>query len=212
MLKLSRRQGWRFPMCKLAALAMVLAGALALAAPMASAQTYNQDPNFTQGTPPPTFSSSEIINAGHSFFGTVSRNLANVVERLFAQYGRPNGYILGEELSGAFVGGLRYGEGVLYTKNAGERKVFWQGPSIGFDYGGEGARTMVLVYNLDTVDQIYRRYAAVSGSAFVVGGLGVAAMANGPVRAVPIRSGVGARLGANIGYIKFTDAPTWNPF
>ena len=94
------------------------------------------------------FSSSEIVNAGHRFFGTVSRGLAQVVEKAVSQWGLPNGYILGQEAGGAFVAGLRYGEGMLYTKNAGDLRVFWQGPSIGFDAGGEGARTMMLVYNL----------------------------------------------------------------
>ncbi len=29
---------------------------------------------------------------------------------------------------------------------------------------------------------------------------------------IPVRLGVGFRLGANVGYLKFTDSPTWNPF
>ena len=99
--------------------------------------------------PPERYSSNEIVDAGHRFFGTVSRGLASVVEkRVQSSWGQPNGYILGQEAGGAFVGGLRYGEGTLYTKNAGDLRVFWQGPSLGFDVGGEGARTMMLVYNL----------------------------------------------------------------
>ena len=100
------------------------------------------------GTLPPgesRFSSDDLVNAGHRFFGTVSRGLAQIVEKAVSQWGLPNGYILGEEAAGAFVAGLRYGEGILYTKNAGDLKVYWQGPSIGFDAGGEGARTMMLV-------------------------------------------------------------------
>ncbi|MEM6616486.1 MAG: DUF1134 domain-containing protein [Pseudomonadota bacterium] len=159
-----------------------------------------------------TFSSDEIVDAGHAFFGTVSKNLAGVVENLFANYGRPNGYILGEEASGAFVGGIRYGEGQLVTKNAGSHPVFWQGPSVGFDWGADGARTMILVYNLPSVDNVYRRFVGVSGSAFVVGGLGVTALTNEVVTLVPIRTGVGARIGANVGYLKLRKNPTWNPF
>ncbi len=159
-----------------------------------------------------TYTSSEIVAAGQNFFGAISRNLAAVVEDLFARYGRPNGYILGEEAGGSFVGGLRYGEGTLYTKNVGTHKTYWQGPSVGFDWGADGARTMILIYNLQSVNQLYQRYGGLSGSAFVVGGLGVTALGNGEVTVVPIRSGVGVRLGANVGYVKFTRNPTWNPF
>jgi hypothetical protein len=154
----------------------------------------------------------ELINSGHRFFGTVSRGLAQVVEKAVSQWGLPNGYILGEEGGGAFVAGLRYGEGTLYTKNAGDRRVFWQGPSIGFDAGGEGARTMMLVYSLPATDAIYQRFAGIDGSAYFVGGFGMTALTANNIVIVPIRSGVGLRLGANIGYLKFTARPTWNPF
>ncbi len=95
-----------------------------------------------------TYQPDELVSAGHRFFGNVSRGLASVIERAVSQWGLPNGYVLGEEGSGAFVAGLRYGEGTLYTKNAGDLRVYWQGPSVGFDWGGDGARTMTLVYNL----------------------------------------------------------------
>ncbi len=150
--------------------------------------------------------------SGHKFFGTVSRGLAQVVEKAFSQFGQPNGYILGEEAGGAFVAGLRYGEGVLYTKNAGDLRVFWQGPSIGFDAGGEGARTMMLVYNLPATEAIYDRFAGIDGSAYFIGGFGMTALTANNVVLVPIRSGVGLRLGANLGYLKFTPKATWNPF
>ncbi|MCX7322557.1 MAG: EipA family protein, partial [Hyphomicrobiales bacterium] len=97
---------------------------------------------------PDTYRSDELVGAGHRFFGNVSRGLASVIEKAVSQWGLPNGYILGEEGSGAIVAGLRYGEGTLYTKNAGDLRVYWQGPSLGFDWGGDGARTMTLVYNL----------------------------------------------------------------
>jgi len=158
------------------------------------------------------YSNQEVVDAGHRFFGATSGNLAAAVERAFARYGLPNGYILGEEASGAFIGGLRYGEGMLYTKNAGDHKVFWQGPSVGWDYGADGNRTMVLVYNLPAIDELYKRYAGVSGSAFVVGGLGVTALTRRGVHLVPIRTGVGARLGINIGYLKLRRSPRINPF
>jgi hypothetical protein len=158
------------------------------------------------------YSSNEILDAGHRFFGGVSRGLAQVVERAFSQWGLPNGYILGEEAGGAFVAGLRYGEGMLYTKNAGDLRVFWQGPSLGFDAGGDGARTMMLVYNLPATEAIYERFAGIDGSAYFVGGFGMTALTANNIVLVPIRSGVGLRLGANIGYLKFTPRPTWNPF
>lgn len=158
------------------------------------------------------FTAQEILDSGHHFFGSTSGGLASVVEHLFSSYGMPNGYILGEEGSGALIGGVTYGEGTLYTKNVGDHPVYWQGPSLGWDFGGQGSRTMILVYNLDNVSSLYRRYAGVAGSAYVVAGLGFTVLKNGPVMLVPVRTGVGARLGVNIGYLKLTNAPTWNPF
>jgi hypothetical protein len=167
--------------------------------------------------PPPayddeSYSSDEIVGAGHRFFGGVSKGLASVVEHAFAKQGRPNGYILGEEAGGAFVAGLRYGEGTLYTKNAGSHRIYWQGPSFGYDFGAEGSKTLILVYNLRHVDQLYNRFAGVDGSAYLVGGVGVTFQTYDDVVLAPIRSGVGLRLGANVGYLKYTRTPTWNPF
>jgi hypothetical protein len=170
------------------------------------------------GPPPPQpragnqFSPNEIVDAGHHFFGGVSRGLASLVERAGSQWGQPNGYILGEEASGAFVGGLRYGDGTLYTKNAGDIRVYWQGPSLGFDAGADGARTMMLVYNLPRTEAIFERFGGVAGSAYFIGGLGMTALTANDIVVVPIRSGVGLRLGANVGYLKFTPQATWNPF
>jgi hypothetical protein len=171
-----------------------------------------------QETPPPPqqqgngFGSNELVNAGHQFFGTVSRGLAQVIERAVSNWGLPNGYVLGQEAGGAFVAGLRYGEGTLYTKNAGDLRVFWQGPSVGFDAGGEGARTMMLVYNLPSTNAVYQRFAGIDGSAYFIGGFGMTALTANNIVVVPIRSGVGFRLGASVGYLKFTPAATWNPF
>jgi hypothetical protein len=168
-----------------------------------------------QATPQPAqspqYSSNELIDAGHRFFGTVSRGLAQIIERAGSQFGLPNGYILGQEGGGAFIGGLRYGEGTLYTKNAGDLRVYWQGPSVGWDFGGEGARTMMLVYSLPATQAIYQRFGGVDGSAYVVG-VGMTVLTWNNVVVVPIRSGLGLRLGASIGYLKFTDRATWNPF
>jgi hypothetical protein len=174
---------------------------------------------YQQPAPPPqrpagpeTFEPGELVSAGHKFFGNVSRGLASVIERAVSQWGLPNGYVLGEEGSGAFVAGLRYGEGTLYTKNAGDLRVYWQGPSVGFDWGGDGARTMTLVYNLPATNAIYQRFVGIDGSAYIVGGFGMTALTANNIVLVPIRSGIGLRLGANVGYLKYTPRATWNPF
>jgi len=162
--------------------------------------------------PGKSYSRNEIIEAGHRFFGTVTQGLAGVIESAFQQQGRPNGYILGQDAGGAFVAGVRYGEGILYTKDAGNHRVYWQGPSIGYDAGGDGSKVMVLVYNLRDPSDIYRRFGGVDGSAYVVGGIGLTFQKNGAIVTAPIRTGVGLRLGASVGYLKYTRAPTWNPF
>ncbi|HEY4985904.1 MAG TPA: DUF1134 domain-containing protein [Bradyrhizobium sp.] len=161
---------------------------------------------------PASYGPDELVGAGQRFFGNVSRGLASVIERAVSQWGLPNGYILGEEGSGALVAGLRYGEGTLYTKNAGDLRVYWQGPSVGFDWGGDGARTMTLVYNLPATRAIYQRFGGIDGSAYIIGGFGMTALTANNIVLVPIRSGIGLRLGANIGYLKFTPQATWNPF
>jgi hypothetical protein len=158
------------------------------------------------------YTMQEIVDAGHSFFGETSGGLAKVVERAFERYGLPNGYILGQEGSGAFIAGLTYGEGQLYTKNVGQHTVFWQGPSLGLDWGGQGSRAMMLVYNLPSVPALYKRFGGVSGSAYVVAGVGMTVLTDEQVVVVPIRTGIGARLGVNVGYLKLTQQPTWNPF
>ncbi|HSM41578.1 MAG TPA: DUF1134 domain-containing protein [Afifellaceae bacterium] len=195
---------------KIVALACAALFALSAQSPIAGSAIANQ--------PTDRYSTNEVIDAGHHFFGATSGSLASMVEYIVSEFGEPNGYIIGQEASGAFVGGLRYGEGYLYTKNEGNRAVFWQGPSIGWDVGGDGDRTMMLVYDLDRADAIYRRFAGVNGSAYMVGGLGMTVLAHSKrdtqrtMYVVPIRTGVGARLGVNVGYLKFTPRPTWNPF
>jgi len=158
------------------------------------------------------FSLQEIIDSGHQFFGATSGGLATAIEKIFASHGLPNGYILGEEGSGAFVVGLTYGEGRLHTKNAGDYDIFWQGPSVGLDYGGQGSRVMMLVYQIDQIDNLWGRYGGVSGSAYFVAGVGFHVLKRRNVLLVPVRTGIGARLGININYLKLTPRPTWNPF
>ena len=170
-----------------------------------------------QGGPPEAgsrgyYTQNEIVRAGHGFFGNVSSGLASAIEWAFQKAGRPNGYILGQDAGGAFVAGLRYGEGLLHTKDAGDHRVYWQGPSVGYDFGGEGSKVMVLVYNLRDPSDIYDRFGGVQGAAYLVGGVGVQLQKAGQVTLAPIRAGVGLRLGANVGYLKYTRQPTWNPF
>jgi len=161
---------------------------------------------------PISYTSDEIVLSGHKFFGSLSKGLAEAVEAATRRWGRPNGYILGQEAGGAFVGGVRYGEGKLYTRNAGDKRVYWQGPTIGFDAGGDGDRTMMLVYNMPSKNAIFQRFGGVDGSAYFIGGFGMTALTANDIVLVPIRTGIGARLGVNVGYLKFTDRSTWNPF
>jgi hypothetical protein len=205
---------------------LVLLSALAAAAPVLAQAPYPQQQPYPQqpypqpapqqaprpAPAPDRFQPDELINEGHRFFGGVSRGLATIIEKAVSQWGLPNGYVLGEEAGGAFVGGLRYGEGSLYTKNAGDLRVYWQGPTLGWDFGGEGARTMMLVYSLPATQAIYQRFGGIDGSAYFIGGFGMTALTANNIVVVPIRSGVGLRLGANVGYLKFTPTATWNPF
>lgn len=200
---------------RVAALAVLMAVAVPI--PVAEAQqslapTAAGQPQSVAYTPASQeYQPDEITGAGHHFFGEVSGGLATVIEKAFSSYGAPDGYILGEEASGAIVGGLRYGEGTLFTK-LGQTKVYWQGPSVGWDFGGDGARVMTLVYDLPSIHDIFQRYVGVNGSAYLVGGFGMTLLAANTTYILPVRSGVGARLGVNLGYLKFTDKPTWNPF
>jgi hypothetical protein len=187
--------------------AFLISAAATLAGGLLPAAAQGRGPGSAE-----TFDSREILDSGHRFFGSMSRGLALTVQEAGRRWGEPNGYILGQEASGAIIGGVRFGEGTLYTRNAGQRRVFWQGPSVGFDVGGDGARTMMLIYNLPSVRGLYRRFVGVDGSAYVVGGVGMSAATADNIVVVPIRTGVGARFGINVGYLKFTDEPTWNPF
>ena len=159
-----------------------------------------------------TYSQSTVLAEAKSFFGKGAQGIAQAIEKAFKDLGRPTGYIKGEEAAAAFIVGLRYGSGDLNLKNRGSRLIHWQGPSIGFDAGGNAAKVFVLVYNLPDIDNIYKRFPGVDGSLYIVGGLGLNYAQNGNTILAPIRLGVGWRAGANVGYMKVTKQKTWNPF
>jgi hypothetical protein len=177
-----------------------------------AASTSTNAPAYAGRQSDDTYSYEEIVGKGHRFFGRTTKEMASVVEYAFRREGEPNGYIIGEEGSGAVVGGLRYGEGTLYMKHGVRRKVFWQGPSIGWDFGGNGSRVLVLVYGIDDPSDLYVRFVGVEGTAYIVGGIGVNFQQHGRLKLAPIRTGVGLRLGLNAGYLKYSEEPTWNPF
>ena len=160
----------------------------------------------------PYFSETEIVRTGHEFFGKASSDLASVIEYTFKKKGKPTAYIVGQQASGALVVGLSYGEGWLRQKRGGQTKVYWQGPTVGVDVGGDGARVLVLVYKLQSPQDIFDRFGGVEGSAYMVGGVGVTFRSNNNVHLAIIRTGLGVRLGVNAGYLKYTPKPTWNPF
>src|SRR3977135_2519303 len=171
----------RRPAMRIVLRTLVLLLALTALAPSAS---------WAQARPADRFEPGELVETSHRFFGGVSRGLATIIEKAVSQWGLPNGYVLGEEAGGACFGGLRYGEGTLYTKNAGDLKVYFQGPSLGWDIGGDGARTMMLVYNLPATHAIYQRFGGVDGSAYFIGGLGMTALTSINIVLGPARSGL----------------------
>ena len=159
-----------------------------------------------------TYSEPEILQAAENFFGAAAEGLADVIHHIFSDQGRPNGFIEGSEGSGAIGVGLRYGEGMMHLKRGGITHTYWQGPSIGFDTGGNASKVFTLVYHMRDANQIFRRYPGVDGSAYFVGGVGANYQQNGRVILAPIRAGVGFRLGANIGYLNYTRRRRINPF
>lgn len=185
--------------------------ALALTVP-ATAQTTGSISKSSQTGEHQTYTSEEILASGHQTFGKATRGLAKAVEYVFQKQGEPTAYIVGEEGAGAFIGGLRYGEGTIYYKDGTTQKIYWQGPSVGFDFGANGSRSMVLVYGSSNPSDLYERFGGVEGSAYFIGGLGVNFQRHDDIVLAPIRTGVGARLGANVGYLKYSGEPNWNPF
>ena len=195
---------------------------VAIAPLPAPAPSGQQTPSSASPTPPlpgtatsddeAGYSIDEIMAASAGFFGKVSANLGSVIEHLFKKSGRPTGYILGTEGGGAFLAGVRYGKGTLYIRAGRTESIYWHGPSLGTDFGADGSKTLFLIYRLKSSEALYASFAGVDGSAYFVGGVGATLVTNGTVIVAPIRSGVGLRIGANIGYIRFTPRSTWNPF
>jgi hypothetical protein len=162
--------------------------------------------------PVPTYARDELINQVSDFFGVTAESAGAIIERIFRENGQPTGYIAGTEASGAFAVGLRYGHGLLYMKERPRQQVFWQGPSIGFDVGGNASRSFTLCYNLQFPDMIYRRFPGVDGSAYFIGGLGVNYQRAEDITLAPIRAGVGLRLGASVGYLAYSRTRHILPF
>ncbi len=159
-----------------------------------------------------TYDKETIISEAEGYLGAGAEGLASVIEKVFEDHGQPDGYIKGREAAGAAIIGLRYGDGELYLKNGYSRKVHWQGPSVGFDWGGNAAKVFTLVYNLPSVESIFLRFPGVDGSLYFVGGAGVNYVQRDDTVLAPIRVGLGWRAGANVGYMKVTPHKTWNPF
>ena len=158
------------------------------------------------------YQKDDLIGAAEGVFGKGAEGLAGIIEKILKDQGDPNAYVAGREASGAFVVGLRYGSGTLYHKVEGQREVYWTGPSVGFDVGGNASKSFVLVYNLYDTQDIFKRFPAGEGAAYLVGGFTASYLRRGDVVLIPIRLGVGYRLGANVGYMKFTEKSNWLPF
>lgn len=158
-----------------------------------------------------TYDQESTLRAVTDFFGETTEGLAKVVEKAFREQGRPNGYIRGEEVSGALTVGLRYGDGELTMKRGGTTKVYWAGPTIGFDAGANASKVFVLVYRLPNTDAIFRRYPGVDGSLYFIGGVGINYQRLDGVTLAPIRLGVGLRTGANVGYVHYRREKSLNP-
>jgi hypothetical protein len=205
--------------------ALALAPALALAEPQASASP-SPSPSVTIGTPgasqsaatpaatdsSTTYHKDDLIGAAEGVFGKGAAGLADVIEDLLGKQGEPNGYIVGREGGGALVVGLRYGSGTLHHKIEGERPAYWTGPSIGLDAGANAASTFVLVYNLYDTEDLFKRFGAGEGQAYLLAGFHVSYLKRGDVVLIPVRSGAGLRLGINAGYMKFSRKQNWVPF
>ena len=159
-----------------------------------------------------TYDKENVINAASEFFGEGSEAVASVIEKAFADLGRPNGYIIGTEVSGAIAVGARYGDGTLSHKIEGDSRVYWKGPSIGIDVGANGSRVFALVYNLNDTQELYQRFPAVEGSIYYVAGAGMNYQQVDEIVIAPIRVGVGLLAGVNLGYLHFTKERSWNPF
>jgi hypothetical protein len=194
----------------------ILAATIAALSVFLVVPAYAQDPEYGQPSaysdPVDTYSQDELTDAVTDFFGVTAEAAASMMERVFSDLGRPVGYIAGEEVSGAVGFGLRYGEGYLTLKSGEREKVYWRGPSVGWDAGGNASRVFVLVYNLNDTAQLYQRFPGVEGTAYLVAGMGVNYQRADDITLAPIRSGVGLRAGANVGYLAYTRRRAWLPF
>jgi hypothetical protein len=199
--------------------------AVPAAAPTATAAGSVPDPTASPGfetpavspaqlptAPGQTYRKDDLIGAAEGVFGKGAHGLANLIQDILSKQGEPNAYITGREGGGAIVVGLRYGSGTLYHKVEGEKPVYWTGPSIGFDAGANAANTFVLVYNLYDTADLFKRFGAGEGQAYLVGGFNVSYLRRGNVVLIPVRMGVGLRLGLNAGYMKFSRSQKWFPF
>ncbi|WP_353199292.1 DUF1134 domain-containing protein [Sandarakinorhabdus sp.] len=176
-----------------------------------------EQPAPAQPSPPPpatapVYAEDDVLGAAEDVFGKGAEGLAEIVRKTFKDRGQPNAYIVGREVGGAFVVGVRYGSGTLYHKVEGQRKVHWTGPSVGFDFGGDGSKVFALVYNLDDTEDLFQRFPAAEGKAYLIGGFTANYMQRGRIVVVPIKLGVGARLGLNGGYMRFSKKGRVLPF
>ncbi|GJL96289.1 MAG: hypothetical protein DHS20C06_01060 [Hyphobacterium sp.] len=192
------------------AVAVIAATGLSLPALAQDDPDYGQPSQYSEDVD--TYSREEVVEAVSDFFGVTAEAAAAVIERVFSDLGRPVGYVAGEEVAAAVGVGLRYGEGYLTMRNGQREHVYWQGPSIGFDTGGNASRVFVLIYQMDDPDRIYRRFPGVEGSAYFIGGMGVNYQRADGITLAPIRSGVGLRVGANVGYLAYSRRRNWLPF
>lgn len=199
-------------MFRLTAYRLTLFAILAVFATYASSIRADADQSPDEGTDEDTYDQTSIIKEATDFVGAGAAGIGGVIEKIFAEQGRPNGYIKGQEASGAFVVGARYGDGTLFLKNGAQGKVHWTGPSAGFDFGGNASKVFVLVYHLPNTDAIFQRFPAVEGSFYYIAGLGANYHQSGDIILAPIRLGGGLRAGVNVGYMKYSRERTWNPF
>ena len=180
---------------------------------VAIAVSFNLKPAFSaESKNNDTYTQTEIFTQAEGFFGTTTKGLAQGLEKIFSDLGKPNGYIKGEEFSGAFIIGLRYGRGKFKQKKIAEKDIFWQGPSVGFDYGGNLSKVFTLVYHLKNPGDLYRRFPGVEGSLYWIAGISINYQQSGEVILAPIRTGLGLRAGANIGYLHYNQEHSWIPF
>ncbi|MFQ5617925.1 MAG: DUF1134 domain-containing protein [Rhodospirillales bacterium] len=199
--------------------AIVVALALAAAGPVSAAaaeSTAAKDPAAAKGAPAAaeddTFDKHEMLAKAEEFFGSTTKGLAEAIQKVFEDQGRPNGYIKGEEVSGAFGVGLRYGNGKLHRKTRAPMQLYWQGPSVGFDFGGNASKVFTLVYHLKDNEEIFQRIPGAEGTLYVVAGVAVNYQQSGDLILAPIRTGVGLRGGVNVGYLHYAKKHSWIPF